>query len=135
MLFALDMDWWRRHLAEARNAFRGALVSPQDVAGVTRIRGWWGTRPCNSGAAALALAAYSGAQRVVLLGYDCQHTAGRRHWHGDHPAGMRNADGVADWPAHFQELLPRLSGIEVVNASRETALGLFPRVALEEALA
>lgn len=95
---------------------------------------WLNSDRTNSGAAALAQAAWWGAKRIVLLGYDCQHTGGRKHWHADHPGKLGNADGVADWPAQFAVVLPRLRGIEVVNASRETALCLFPRASLEEAL-
>ena len=71
---------------------------------------------------------------MILLGYDCQHTAGLRHWHQDHPGKLGNADGVAEWPAQFAEIMPRLRGTDVINASRESALTLFPRATLEEAL-
>lgn len=76
----------------------------------------------------------AGASRVVLLGYDCQHTGGRAHWHGDHPRKLGNAGSVDKWKFHFRKLAKELLGIEIVNATRQTALEAFPRVSLEDAL-
>lgn len=92
----------------------------------------------NSGAGAIAVAAALGARRIVLVGYDCKHAAdGRRHWHGDHAkgAGAGNAGSVSKWPAQFRDLVSHLRGATVINASRDTALTVFPRMPLEEALA
>lgn len=135
MLYAIDRQWWERHLPEVRETFAGALVSPQRVAGVQRETAWLSGGKMNSGAAALAQAVFWGAERVVLLGYDCQHDGKATHWHGDHPHGLGNAVGVADWPGQFRSLLPRLARTAVVNASRRTALDMFPRIDLERALA
>lgn len=109
-------------------------MSPQEIAGIYRERAWVGQERTNSGAAVLGLAAYWFARRIVLLGYDLQHTGGKAHWHGDHPPRLGNAGGWRDWPDQFRALMPRLQGIEVINASRETALTLFPRATIEEAL-
>lgn len=134
MLYATDRAWWQVHGEEARQTFAGLLVSPQKVTGVQRDYGWFPPDKTNSGAMALVLAARRGARRVVMLGYDCQHTGGRTHWHGSHPAGLLDAASVNDWPAQFRAVLPRLQGVQVVNASRTTALRMFPRQSLEEAL-
>jgi hypothetical protein len=82
----------------------------------------------------LAQAAHWRVKRIVLLGYDCQHTGGQAHWHGDHPPGLGNAKGVSEWPSHFRAVAHLLRGIEVINASRATALSMFRRSTLEEAL-
>lgn len=121
-------------MPEVRQSFAGLMVTPQKIHGTHREMAWLTSARTNSGAAALAQAAWWGARRVVLLGYDCGHTGGRKHWHPDHPGKLGNADSVGEWPAHFAAILPRLRGIEVINASRETALRLFPRASLEEAL-
>jgi len=134
VLYALDRDWWKVHLAEARAVFGGALVSPQNVAGVRAERAWLPKGQTNSGAMLVAQAAYWGVRRIVMLGFDCQHTGGRTHWHGSHPQGLGDAAGVANWPAQFRAILHRLQGIDVVNASRESALDMFPRATLEKAL-
>lgn len=135
MLYALDKDWWEQYLPEVRRTFQGALVTPQNIQGVRREVAWLNHERTNSGAAALAQAAWWCAERVILLGYDCQHTGGRKHWHADHPGKLGNAVGVNTWPAQFEAILPRLAGMEVINATRETALPYFPRMTLEEALA
>lgn len=134
MLYAIDRAWWQVHGEEARRTFTGVLTSPQKVPGIQRDYGWFPPDKTNSGAMVLVLAARLGARRIVMLGYDCQHTAGRTHWHGSHPAGLLDATSVNEWPAQFRAVLPRLAGVGVVNASRETALRVFPLQTLEDAL-
>ena len=90
----------------------------------------------NSGAQAVNLAYHLGATRIVLLGYDMQHTGGRRHCHQDYPAGWLNAEPVKGWASQFAFLARDLAaeGVEVLNASRETALTCVPRMTLACAL-
>lgn len=132
MLYAMDQDWWKQYLPHARMVFAGALVAPfSHLPGVTRTAA---PRRANSGAGAIAFAAHAGARRIILLGYDGQHTGGRTHWHGDHPASLPNAGCAEKWPAQFRALLPELRGLEVLNCSRATALDAFPRLDLEDVL-
>jgi len=128
----MDRDWWRMYREEAGNAFKGELVSPlPNCFGVRRIAcGQY----LNSGAGAIGLAVHMGAQRVILLGYDCQRTGGQAHWHGNHPKGLGNAGSINTWPAQFQKLARDLRNFNIVNCTRETALTCFPRVELEKAL-
>lgn len=115
----------------------GLLVSPQpklQPLGIRCERAWLGSERTNSGAALIAQAAWWGVRHVTLLGYDLQRLEGRAHWHADHPAGLGNADGIARWPAQFRAVLPRLAGMHIVNATRSTALDLFPLATLEDAL-
>lgn len=132
-LYAMDRAWWREHMAEVREAFRGELWAPMLMDRVKRVR-FDAPVPRNSGAGAVALAAKMGAERIVLLGYDAQKTGGRAHWHGDHPKGLGNAGTVAKWPEQFRALIGSLRGAVVINASRATALTCFPRQSLELAL-
>lgn len=89
----------------------------------------------NSGANAISFAAACGAKRIVLLGYDAQHTGGAKHWHGDHPKNLKNAGTVEKWPAKFSEVAAQLpADLSVINCSRATALTCFPRGELETAL-
>jgi hypothetical protein len=71
-----------------------------------------------------------------LLGLDCQYTGGKRHWHGDHPPGLGNAKSLKKWPTGFKRLASHCKGqgVEVINASRETALDCFERQPLEAVL-
>lgn len=130
----MDADWWRVHIEEVRRDFMGATFSNNDFHGRVGLVAKPFKAFGNSGAAAISMAAKAGASRVVLLGYDCQQTGGRVHWHGDHPAGLGNAGSMPKWPEQFNRLAASLEGVEVINCSRDTALRAFPRMALEDAL-
>jgi hypothetical protein len=89
----------------------------------------------NSGFQALQLALFWGADRVILLGYDMQHTAGRTHWHGDHKKGLHNPVSayMSKWAKCFAEI-PAPIRAKVFNATRVSALKCFKRVDLETCL-
>lgn len=89
----------------------------------------------HSGYQAINLAVHLGAKRIVLLGYDMQPAGDRHHFFGDHPTGSRPR--YRDWVPHFASLVEPLAalGIEIVNASRATAIEAFPKMTLAEALA
>lgn len=87
----------------------------------------------NSGAGCISLALFGDAARVIMLGFDCQHTGGQAHWHGNHPRGLANAKQIDRWPKLFEQLKNDHPDAEILNASRETALTCFERVALEDA--
>lgn len=92
----------------------------------------------NSGFQAVNLAAVAGARRIVLTGFDMSLNGGS-HWHGDHNDLLGNPD--AKMLANCAKILDRAAtilkgrGIEVVNASRETALTAYRRVSIGDALA
>lgn len=90
----------------------------------------------NSGYQVINLAAQFGARRIILLGYDFKRTGGKSHWHGDHPRPLGNLGNLRMWCEHMGLLARDLAaaGIDVVNASRETALTCFRRMPLEDAL-
>jgi hypothetical protein len=138
-LMGYDVAWWKQHHKEVAEKFAGHKVS-----GVVDCKPY-GARSLkllkfnafgNSGCAAISLAVLAGSKKVVMLGFDCQHTGGKTHWHGDHPAPLGNAGSVNKWPQKFLQVAQyaRRHGCQVINASRETALTMFPRVALEECL-
>lgn len=128
----MDRAWWVRYAGEVGRHFEGVPVSPLAGCPVARYVPFRHFE--NSGAGAISLAAHLGATRVLMLGYDCQRTGGKAHWHGDHPAGLGNAGSLAKWPAIFEKLASVLVGTEIINCSRDTALACFPRVRLEDAL-
>ena len=139
VLFAFDAKWWRTYHEEVKRVFEGRLLTFSPVAAqygaesLNRCK-WFGNFG-NSGACAVGLAIAGGADKVILLGYDCQ-VNGKTHWHGDHPAGMSNVASIRHWPAQFKSLAldAGRDGVQVINASRETALKCFERRALEEVL-
>lgn len=88
----------------------------------------------NGGYSAINLAVLLGAARILLLGYDMQHDAGRHHWHPDHPKWQ--PPPFTDWLLAFDTLVAPLAavGVTVRNCSRATALRAFPCGPLLEAL-
>lgn len=97
----------------------------------------------NSGYQAVNLAVHLGATRILLLGYDMQRGPDdpteaegcRHHWHGNHPHAMRPPYDF--WIDAFGSLPEALAavGVEVINCTRVSALTVFPRQPLIEALA
>lgn len=90
----------------------------------------------NGGYQAINLAVLFGARDIALLGYDMQHTGGRAHHHGDHPAGLNNpGKSILDgWRNRFPALAEdcRKAGVRVVNCTRETALDCFEKMSISE---
>lgn len=91
----------------------------------------------NSGYQAINLAYLLGATTIILLGFDMKRKAGKTHFFGDHPY-HRNDQGPTDpimqrWCGNFVQLAQDLrdEGVDVYNASRETALTAFERRELE----
>lgn len=135
-IFAADFTWWDHYhdslnisaqlwsqSKRAHARFGVKLFSPSDKGAF------------NSGQRAIQLAAHLGAKRVILLGYDCTLANGA-HWHGRHPATMHNPvpREVGRWHTDFSSLAGLLPDVEIINASRETALNCFTRLPLEAAL-
>jgi len=92
----------------------------------------------NSGFQMLNLAAQLGADRILLIGFDCQdrtgaHWYGRNFWHG---ANNPSAHGFARWIAAFDKAAPilRERGVDVVNASRVSEVRCFRRQGVEATL-
>lgn len=133
VLYAMDRAWWKEY-TELHKDFAGRKCTAVNCEHAERIGFQHGK---NSGHGAIALAAKFGARRIILLGYDCQYTDGKRHWFGDHKKGMANATKLPNWPAGFNRLALQLKkqGVEVINCTRETALTCFKREPLHHALA
>lgn len=92
----------------------------------------------NSGYQAVGLAYLWGASRIILLGYDMQlGPKGEKHHHGNHDGGLPNLGAdLAEWARRFVQLGADLrgQGVEVVNATRRTAIKCFERLPIEQAL-
>lgn len=133
VLYGFDSRWWNHYESETKY-FRGEKLSASAIA----VHHGAAHHPVgyrNSGVCAIALAMVRGASKIVMLGYDVGFWEGRKHWHDDYET-LPNAHTIEEWPAQFAHLAKqaRLRGIEVLNASRRTALECFQRVDLEDAL-
>jgi hypothetical protein len=134
----MDRAWWDVHLTEVNKVFLGVRYSNNPLSQKYNVRKL-GQREFktygNSGAACISLAAEGGASRIVLLGFDCQKTDNKSHWHGDHPPTLGNAGQISRWRENFALQAKALSHLEIINCSRETALTCYPRARLEDVLA
>ncbi|MFW0766706.1 hypothetical protein ACN0IV_12785 [Trabulsiella odontotermitis] len=129
-IYAADYQWWDRYFSDAGGT--RAELWTQSLRACNR----YGVKmfkpaesgPFNSGQRAIQLAAHLGASRVILLGYDCTLSNGI-HWHGRHPAEMNNPkpQEVGRWHTDFASLVDLLPNVEIINASRHTALTCFER--------
>ena len=135
LLFFYDRQWWRVHEQEVLETFAGDLVTMAD-AKHQRVLSLVGTHfnaYKNSGGGAINFAVHAGAKRIVLLGLDGQYAPdGRRHWHLQDPR-LGNAGALPRFIRQFPSLAASAASqkVEVLNASRETGLTCFRRVALE----
>jgi hypothetical protein len=93
----------------------------------------------NSGFQAVNIAAQFGATRIMLIGFD-MHSGGGLHWYGRnrwHSANNPSNANLMHWRDVFTAQAPHLKarGIEVVNASPDSALVCFERGSIEDTLA
>lgn len=142
---------WFRFMEDALESYAGRVVThspdiPKDHAWVsTMLRrdeglhndalGYGG----NSGCGAINLALLMGARRVFLLGFDCKlGQAKEMNWH-DRRIEPSNPDVFPKFMEGFQAIardLPRVfPKAEVLNATPETNLTVFPSVNLDTFLA
>jgi len=64
-----------------------------------------------------------------------QKTGKLSHWHGDHPKGWGNSEGINRWVKAFDYIAQDLEkvGVNVVNCTIDTALKCFKRNTLKGA--
>ena len=134
VIYAGDWEWWEMYHAQITSP-AARWTCHIDAAQRYRLNLHVAYGAYNSGMRAIQFAADQGAKRIALLGFDCSVEAGT-HWHGDHPAGLRNPTphSPAKWLAHFDALKPLLSTTDIINCSRCSRLMLFRRLPLSAAL-
>lgn len=157
VLYFRDLKWWKEPTALPRGEwvrkhFRGEylLTSENEIFGVARLRETGATgletdpsgirHGSNSGYQAINVAFHFGVRRIVLIGFDMRVVNERAHWNYDH-CGTSNA---ADYTTIFRDvMLPKFStlekplaeaGVEVINASPDSALTMWPHRSLEQLL-
>lgn len=157
-LYACDSKWWTLHdgargFAGERwtthESLSGGHVNDKaaiaDQYGLRCVRGTDGEgfsrNPAvlhygsNSGFQAINLALLKGA-RVALVGFDMRHVNGRAHYFGEHPDGLRRCSDYRQFLPAFEraaKLLP--AGVEIINATPDSALRCFAMMTLDNALA
>lgn len=91
----------------------------------------------NSGYAAINLAYHLGVKKIVLLGYDMKNNGTQGHYHDGYPVPV-TGDGVYkdQFIPGFKILADLLKEkkIEVYNASLSSALTVWPKISIDQAL-
>lgn len=146
LLYACDLQWWDYHKPdfagqkwtvddEAAQKYNLNHITGHSRSGLSLDRSFihFGR---NSGFQLLNLLAHAGVSRILLLGYDFQETAGKKHWFGSHPFPLHNMNdwrnslrAINDASKDFNTL-----GIEVVNCSRNSAITAYRRSTVQEEL-
>ncbi len=151
-LYAADPHWWQYHIADIANDFDGKcwtqdrnwkkgeaegfgieVIKSREAHGLSRDPDWLNTGG-NSGYQAIGLAYRMGYNRIILLGFDMCRENGKAHWFGEHPKGMNASTKYATYIDKFRTIKPAEYGIEIINCSRRTALDMFDRWTLDDAL-
>lgn len=154
VLYGLDKEWWIAH--QGCPEFRGLKVSPSPTAckvyGLRQVRlkpradvlvDEIGVLGCglssgggHSGFQACNLAVQFGARRLVLIGFDMTLARGAHWLPNDRGVARPDAGRVASWRQSMDACAPRFAelGVEVINASRGSALSAYRKMELTEAL-
>ncbi len=154
-LFFGDKQWWLNYQNQIKNypaikiscaayfgthketGVRYMAKNNKRVHGITRKEGFvsWNH---NSGAASISLAYQLGAKRIILLGFDMKFgNTQKSHWHSDYIKGNK-----IPRPPFKRHLLgfhqikkdAKALGIEILNASQDSAIREFPIVRVKEYL-
>lgn len=154
VLYGIDPGWWIAN--HGAPDFKGLKMSPSPTAcRVYRLRQITlktraeilcketGTIGCGlktgggfSGFQAINLAIQFGANRIVLVGFDMNLTAGD-HWNSDNRGvGKADAGRTESWRKALDECASQFDElrVDVINTSQRSSLKSFKKMSLEEAL-
>lgn len=155
MLYGCDAQWWYKRkndwlkykgLKVTQDRTVGEILMDQDIKRVFSVRGaerlmfdqpgyigWFG----NSGTQAINLAAHFKPSRIILVGFDMSIDKGL-HWHGSHSYGLHNPkiQHIHRWRRCTDNAYHALSrmGVGCFNTSMDSALTVWPKMSLEDAL-
>ena len=121
-----DRIVWIKYLAHDKTHSKGISSNPRLVS--------WNQ---NSGAAAINVAAHAGAKRIILLGFDMSlDKQGATHWHSIYRQGKKVIPPFQKHLKGFPMIAidARRMGIEILNASPESAIRCFKKVTVKEIL-
>jgi len=133
-LSSLDSVSWIKYTPRDTKHTRGISENPKMVS--------WNN---NSGAAAISVAAHAGAKRIILLGFDMKLDGEKQHWHDLYGKYADRNTRNPKKPRHlpFERHLRGFSaiaqdakrmGIEILNASPDSAIKEFPKFTVKELL-
>jgi len=128
---ACDRVPWVKYLARDTTHPTGISLNPGYVS--------WNR---NSGSAAISVAVQAGAKRIILLGFDMKTDSNHQHWHDMYGGGLiDNQKIITKTTATFSRHLSGFSsiaqdarrmGVQIINASPDSAITQFPKVHVKE---
>jgi hypothetical protein len=88
----------------------------------------------SSGGSAINVAYLLGSKKIVLLGYDMKVVDGQHNWHTNHKFRPKDTIYNNRFIPPFLEIAKDATrlGIEILNATKNSALDMFPKVDLKE---
>lgn len=148
-IYGTDMKWWKYAIGDIIRDFDGDLWTQRsgwteepEGLGIkcmeSSIEPDLCTEPgkihtgSNSGFAAINLAYHLSAKTIILIGYDMRTDGARRHWFNDRPEVLNVGSNYIDFIRQMGTINTKKHGIEILNASRRTALTCFPLVDLDD---
>lgn len=133
VLYASDYAWWKRYLTQI-DVQAERWTNNKKAAFDYKLSLWVNNHGYSSGLAAIHLAMWFGAARILLLGYDCKPRGEELHWHGAHQ-GCNNPNQMSFkiWQKQYRQT-PWPVRQRVINCSRDTAIACFPRMTLDHVL-
>ena len=122
---------WVKFLEQDRRHVLGISASPKMVS--------WNH---NSGAAAISLAAHTGAKRIFLLGFDMKlDNKSNKHWHDVYKMGTIEGKRKMHLPFNrhlkgFTQIAKdaKSMGIDIINVCPDSAITQFPKLSIKEVL-
>jgi hypothetical protein len=136
----ISLDWrfiTERHhelcqFAQRRPFFQVTSVREQLIPGAVQIIDAAEGRSLTSGHAALRLALIKGATKIILLGFDYYIASGRRNYHVGYSWHSPDNDrSLARWAQQFVAI----DGVEILNASPDSLITVYPKIAIDQVLA
>jgi len=122
------------HKVELDPGDGGLKIEPKNFIGSGSAKGKGG----NSGFQAFNLAVQFSSTKIILVGFDMRIDRGV-HWHGKHNRGLCNPrpPTIKHWIDRLDGEAEKLKalGVDVVNASPDSALQAYPKLSIEEAFA
>jgi hypothetical protein len=120
---------WVKYLSRDTSHPRGISSNPHMVS--------WN---CNSGSAAVSIAANTGAKRIILLGFDMRLSDDNsQHWHDLYKRGKISGDKLHKLPfgkhlVGFDQMAKdaKARDIEIINCSPDSAIKQFRKISLKE---
>lgn len=99
----------------------------------------------NSGSAAISVAVHAGAKRIILLGFDMKLNGNHnQHWHDVYHkgqiVGQKSVRGMSQTFDRHLRSFPEIAkdakrlGVEILNASPDSAIECFPKFSVKELL-